>query len=121
MTTATATWHDVPKDALIRLLGSDGCGFHPRDIADPAWIADTFGIPFELLPVTEIIADERRGIVLPLKNGQPVRCAQGVVAGDLIDAIAAGLGVEWPKDARRGYSGGRFDLAAAIVTHIKQA
>ena len=120
MEATVTTWRGVPADKLVRLLGEKGDGFHPRDICDPGWIADEFGIPLELLPVEEILADESRGIVLR-KDGQPVAYMQGVVAGDLIDAIAAGLGVEWPADARRGYSGGRFDLAAAIVKHLQTA
>lgn len=118
MTTAMTAWRDIPCENIVRLLGEDGCGFHPRDIVDPALIAEKFGIPLELLPCEEIIADEGRGIVL-YRDGKPVRCMQGVVAGDLIDAIAEGLGVAWPADARRGYSGGRFDLAAAIVKQLK--
>lgn len=118
MTATVTTWRGIPADKLIRLLGEKGDGFHPRDICDPAWIHDKFGIPLELLPVDEIVADADRGIHLE-RNGKPVACMQGIVAGDLIDAIAAGLAVEWPADARRGYSGGRFDLAAAIVKHLK--
>ena len=117
--TATATaWRDIPADNLIRLLGENGGGFHPRDICDPAWIHDKFGIPLELLPVDEIVADVTRGIYLE-RNGKPVACMQGVVAGDLIDAIADGLAVERPAGASRGYSGGRFELAAAIVKQLK--
>jgi hypothetical protein len=118
MTTTATTWQDVPKENVIRLLGERGDGFHPRDICDPLWIVEQFGIPLELLPVEEIIADQSRGIYLE-RNGKPVACMQGVVAGDLIDAIAAGLDIEWPADARRGYSGGRFDLAAAIVNRLR--
>lgn len=118
MTTATTTWKDIPPEYIVSMLGEDGCGFHPRDILDPGWIAERWGIPLELLPANEIIADESRGIMLE-RGGKPVRCAQGVVAGDLIDAIAEGLGVPWPADSRRGYSGGRFDLAAAIVKHLR--
>lgn len=119
MTTTTATWADVPRDNLIRLLGEKGTGFHPRDICSPEWIASKFGIPLELVPCDEIIADENRGIVLK-HNGKPVRAAHGTVAGDLIDAIAAGLGVEMPEDTPRGYSGGRMRLALAIVEHLRK-
>ena len=118
METAAATWRDIPPGDIIRLLGDDGYGLHPRDICDPVWIHQEFDIPFELLPVEEIVADTSRGITLE-RQGKAVKCAQAVVAGDLIDAIAAGFCVPWPSDARRGYSGGRFDLAAAIVAHLK--
>ena len=118
MEATVTTWGDVPADKLIRLLGDQGDGFNPRDICDPAWINDEFGIPLELLPVEEIIADEAAGIRL-VRNGKPVACMQGVVAGNMIDAIAKALCVPWPADARRGYSGGRFDLAAAIVNKLK--
>lgn len=120
METTAVTWRDIPRGKLIRLLGENGDGFHPRDICDPAWIHDKFDIPLELLPVKEIMADTSAGIYLE-RDGQPVACSQGVVAGDLIDAIADSLGVESPADARSGYSGGRFDLAAAIVKHLKAA
>lgn len=118
MTAATLTWRDIPREKIVRLLGDNGDGFHPRDIADPGWISNQFEIPLELLPVEEIIADQHACITL-YRDGKPVKCMQGVVAGDLIDAIAEGLGVPWPADARRGYSGGRFDLAAAIVKHLR--
>lgn len=118
MATAATTWQDIPADKLIRLLGDNGDGFHPRDICEPGWIAREFDIPLELLPVEEILADASRGIHLE-RDGQPIAYMQGVVAGDLIDAIADGLGVKPPADTRRGYSGGRFDLAAAIVKHLK--
>ena len=87
MTATVTSWRDIPADKLIRLLGENGDGFHPRDICDPAWIHDKFGIPLELLPVDEIVADADRGIHLE-RNGKPVACMQGIVAGDLIDAIA---------------------------------
>ena len=43
---------------------------------------------------------------------------QGVVIGDLIDAIAVGLkplGFEFPKGLQRGYSRRRYQIAEAIV------
>jgi hypothetical protein len=120
MTMTTTTWRDFPADTLILLLGEQGYGLHPRDIYDPEWLARQFEIPLELLPVSEFVADESRGITI-MNAGRPAQCAQAVVAGDLIDAIAAGLGVKRPADARPGYSGSRFDLAAAIVKHLKTA
>ena len=112
------TWANVPRKNLIRLLGKKGDGFHPRDIVEPEWIVRKFGVPFELLPVEEIIADESVGIVL-YRNGKPVRAMQGVVAGDLIESIARGLGVKTPQDAPSGYSGRRMRLALAIVEHLR--
>lgn len=120
MATMTTTWRDIPSENIVRLLGENGTGFHPRDICDPAWIASRFDIPLDLLPVGEILADEARGITVS-RDGKPVRYVQGVVAGDLIDAIAKGLGIARPADARNGYSGGRLDLAAEIVRRIKAA
>jgi hypothetical protein len=118
MTTATLTWRDIPPNSIVRLLGEDGDRLHPRDIHDPEWLARQFEIPLEMLPVSEIVADESRGITI-MREGRPARCAQGVVGGDLIDAIANGLGVGRPANARRGYSGGRCDLAASIVKHLR--
>ena len=120
MATTVSTWRDIPPSKLIQLLGEKGGGFHPRDICDPAWVHDKFGIPFELLPVKEIVADAAAGIYFE-RGGKSVACMQGLVAGDLIDAIAEGLGVKRPTDAPRGYSGSRFALAAAVVEHLESA
>lgn len=113
------TWRDVPAEGLINLLGPRGDELHPRTICDPELIASFYGIPLDLIPVREILADESRGIVFRTVDGKPARYVQGVVAGDLIDSIAKGFAVKRPANARRGYSGGRLDLAAAIVEHLK--
>ena len=120
MATTVSTWRDIPSSKLLQLLGGKGGGFHPRAICDPAWVHDEFGIPFELLPVKEIVCDAEEGVYLE-RDGKPVACMQGLVAGDLIDAIAEGLGVKRPADAPRGYSGSRFALAAAVVEHLESA
>jgi hypothetical protein len=113
------TWRDIPADKLIRLLGENGDGFHPRDICDPSWIHENFDIPLEVLPVEEFVAGEDP--VYLECNGKPVACMQGVVAGHMISDIAKALGVRMPANARKGFSGGLFDLAAAIVEHLRAA
>ncbi len=116
---ATVSWSDIPAATVITLLGDDGRGFHPRDIWDPQEISQRFSVPLELLPVSELKADEAAGVVL-YREGKRVQFMQGVVAGDLIDAVAEGLGVEIPADAPRGYSGSRIAIAAAIVKRLKK-
>ena len=120
MTATATTWRDIPADKLIRLLGENGDGFHPRDICEASWIHEQFDIPLEVLPVEELVADEEYGIYLE-RGGKPVACMQGVVAGHMICDIAKALGVTRPADARQGFSGGVFDLAAAIVKQLKRS
>jgi hypothetical protein len=117
MATATVTWRDIPPRDIVRLLGENGDGFHPRDICDPEWIHREFGIPLEVLPVEELVTGEDP--VYLECDGKPVAYTQGVVAGHMISDIAKALGVARPAGARQGFSGGLFDLAAAIVKHLK--
>lgn len=119
MSATVPTWRDIPAEKLIRLLGEDGDGFHPRDIVDPLWIHEKFDIPLEVLPVEELVTG-----VDPVYlecDGKPVACKQGVVAGHMISDIAKALGVARPAGAQQGFSGGLFDLAAAIVKHLQTA
>jgi hypothetical protein len=113
-----ATWLDVPVDCLVDLLGTNGTALHPRSIWGPDELASQFRIPLELLPVKELVADES---VTLFRDGRTVAAAHGVVAGDLIDAIAKGLGVRMPGDAPRGYSGSRWALAEAVVRRLSDA
>lgn len=119
------TWKDVPVDRLVVLLGDDGCSLDPRDIWSPDGLASRFGIPLELLPVSELLEnvhpDACRDRVVLYREGRRVAAMQGVIAGDLIDAIAKGLGVWMPQDAPAGYSGSRRALAAAVVRQLLQA
>jgi len=117
----TTTWGAIPARLLIDLFGERGDNYHPRDIVKPGVLSEKYGLPPLLLPVMEIIANADRGIVLFGDDGKRVAAMQGVVIGDLIDAIAEGLGVAMPSDAPRGYSGSRLELAAAIVRHVTGA
>lgn len=65
--------------------------------------------------------DADRDRVVLYREGRRVAAMQGVVAGDLVDAIAKGLGVRMPQDAPRGYSGSRRALAAAVVRQLLEA
>jgi hypothetical protein len=113
-----ATWLDVPADRVVDLLGADGTALHPRSIWGPEDLASRFGIPLELLPVSELVSGES---VTLRHDGRQVAAARGVVAGDLIDAIAKGLGVRMPVGAPRGYSGSRWALAEAVVQRLSAA
>jgi len=117
-----STWSAIPADVLIGLLGERGDRYHPRDIVKPSVLTDRYGLPPSLLPVMEIVTSSApAGTVLFGDDGSKVAAMQGVVVGDLIDAIAKGLGVAMPIDAPRGYTGSRLELAAAIVGHVKAA
>lgn len=119
---ATTTWKDIAADLLIDLFGEHGDNYHPRDIFKPSVLTDEHGLPPSLLTVKEIVASNApAGTVLFGDDGKEVAAMQGVVVGDLIDAIAEGLGVAMPRNAPRGYSGSRLQLAAAIVRHLKAA
>ena len=119
MSETVPTWRDIPAEKLIRLLGEGGDGFHPRDICDPIWIHEKFDIPLEVLPVEELVTG--KDPVYLSRNGKSVVCMQGVIAGHMISDIAKALGVARPAGARQGFSGGLFDLAAAIVKHLQTA
>ncbi len=113
-------WSEIPARVLIDFLGDKGDASHPRHIFKPSVLTDEHRLPAELLPVKEIVASNApTGTVLFGDDGREVAAMQGVVVGDLIDAIAEGLGVAMPTDAPRGYSGSRLKLAAAIVRHVK--
>ena len=116
----STTWNEVPAHLLIDLFGERGDNYHPRDIFKPSVLTEKHGLPPSLLPVKEIVSSNApAGTVLFGDDGRGVAAMQGVVVGDLIDAIADGLGVAMPTDAPRGYSGSRLELAAAIVRHAK--
>lgn len=118
----TASWRDIPADAVLRLLGVHGDRFTPRSIVSAQRLIADYGLPPELLPVSELVAgDTKNGMGVMLWNdcGHPVAAMQGVVVGDLIDAIAKGLGVPMPKDAPCGYSGSRWALAGAVTQHVR--
>jgi len=115
------TWREVPTATIVRLLGFNGVGFHPRDIVKPHDLEDRYKVPSRLLPVRELVLNAcPTGTVLLGDNGSPVFAMQGVVIGDLIDAIAEGLGVRLPADAPAGYAASRFALAKAIVMHVNR-
>ena len=115
------SWADVPASSIVSCLGEKGENYHPRDIIRPEDLNERWGIPYELLPVDEYLAnagEEGTQVALFAPDGKPIAAMQGVVIGDLIDAIAVGLkplGFEFPKGLQRGYSGSRFQIAEAIV------
>ena len=114
------SWADVPASSIVGCLGEEGRRYHPREIFRPEDLNKLWGIPYELLPVSEYIANDGEGtrVALFAPDGTPVKALQGVGVGYLIDAIAAGLkplGFKLPEGLQKGYSGSRFQIAEAIV------
>ena len=118
------SWADVPASTIVSCLGEKGDGFHPRNIIRPEVLNQNWGIPYELLPVDEYVANEREEgthVALFAPDGTRIGAMQGVVIGHLIDAIAVGLkplGFAPPRDLQPGYSGSRFQIAKAIVDFL---
>lgn len=123
------TWRDVPAEKLIALLSAlfSKDGVLINAIFEPSWAAEQFNIPFELLPVSEILNAKFSDLRKPngsreitflsartLPRDRTIAYAQGVCVMDLVISIAKGLGI---KRAQR--SRGIPDLAAAIVGHLK--
>ncbi len=117
-------WADVPASKILSFLGEKGHGYHPRDIIRPEDLNERWGIPYELLPVDEYVAnDGEEGIRVALfaPDRTPIAAVQGVVISDLIDVIAVGLkplGFELPKGLQRGYSESHYQIAQAIVDFL---
>lgn len=121
MTPPTTTWRDVPAANLIDLLGGDEADVHPGAVWLPDWLAEQFGIPLELLPVSEIVADPDRGIGPLTVAGRTVGAVHGVIEHRLILAIGRGLGIvtvpgETPRDAESLTRA----LAKQIVRHLRE-
>lgn len=114
------SWKEIPGTVLISLFGENGNEIDPRGIYPPKWLMDQFGIPLELLPAKELIADPEAFISLRDSKGNQVKAMQGIVGADLIDAVAEGLGISPPEDSPRGFSGYRFALANSIVSKLKE-
>jgi len=110
-----ATWVDVPAERLVDLLASNETALHLRSILGPEGLASQLEIPLELLPVSEFVSGES---VTLFHDGRQVAAAHGIVAGDLIAAIAKKPGVRMPACALRGYSGSRWALAEAVVRRL---
>lgn len=119
------TWRDIPAEKLIALLSAlfseDGVLIR-GSVFEPEWAVSKFAIPFELLPVSEILnarfagpslPDGSRRVVWAITPGRARMYAQGVYVGKLVDSIAKGLGIKQPK-ARRSPP----DLAAQIIWHL---
>jgi len=119
------SWVDVPASKIVNCLGEKGDGYDPQDIIRREHLNERWGFPLELLPVGGRVDDDAWGFFtqtgLPMflvHDGTPIAAMQGVIIGDLIDTIAAGikpLGFEIPGDLDRGYSESRLQIAKAIV------
>ena len=115
MATASRVWQEIPAEKIIGLFGEP---MHPHDLFDPLRIADELGITVDLLPVVEVMADYECGQRLNM-NGKRLFYMSAVAGGDLIDAIAAGLGITSPIDASGNYRAQRVARAAEIVRRLK--